>query len=260
MLQIDYFSNTNPLRNVHPVQKACFSLAYLLFALLTKSIGIAVFTFIVMSLAILAKAKIPWTYYVKLLLLPFLFLTTSVLTLLLSLAPVDMVLQESLWEMKMGTWQIYVSSTNLERGIQLTCTVVACISSMYFFILTTPFRDIQWLLQKLRLSPLFIELVSFTYRFIFVLIEKAQEIYVAQSSRLGYESYRTSVSSLAHLVVSLFVKSMQAARDLQMAMDSRGGEEDLDPIEITSLYHRQGWVAIGSSMILLIGLTTILVW
>lgn len=254
MLQIDKYSYTSPLRSIHPVEKAAFCLSYLLFSLITKSMEIALITFMVMSAVILVQAKIHWRFYIKLLTLPFFFLLTSVVTFVLSIAPSEVAQTSSLWEMRVASWQIYLTEASVRRGWQLICTALACISCMYLFILTTPLPHILWMMQKARIPTLFIELVAFTYRFIFVLIEKSEEIYIAQTSRLGYRSYRGWLSSLAQLIVGLFMKALQSARELQIAMDSRGGES-MYPIEISSPYIRQHWMVIGCSVLVLTVLT-----
>jgi cobalt/nickel transport system permease protein len=96
----------------------------------------------------------------------------------------------------------------------------------------------MWVLRKIKLPVLFIELVGLTYRFIFVLINKMQEIYLAQSNRLGYQNLQICMTSCAQLIVSLFIKSIQSAKELQIAMESRGGDEGLYDIEITISYNR----------------------
>ncbi|WP_367751439.1 cobalt ECF transporter T component CbiQ [Ammoniphilus sp. 3BR4] len=256
MLQVDKYSHTSPLRSIHPMEKAAFCLSYLLFSLITKSLSIALVTFMVMSAVLLLQAKIPWQFYIKLLMLPFFFLLTSVITLVLSIAPIEVALTGSLWDIRVALWQIYVTGESVLKGLQLIATVLACISCMYLLILTTPLPDLLWMMQKARVPSLFIELVAFTYRFIFVLLEKSQEIYIAQASRLGYRSYRDWLASLAQLIVGLFIKALQSARELQIAMDSRGGEE-MYPIDIAQPYKRKHWIVIGCSVFLLALLSTL---
>lgn len=255
MLQIDKYAYTNPLKNIHPLEKSVFCFSFLFFSLVTKDTLIALITFSVMSTMSLVGVRVAWRNYLKLLMLPFFFLMTSVMTLLISFSPVDVVLDHPLWSMSIASWQIYMSFESINRGFQMICTVMACISCMYFFILTTPLPQMIWIMQKVKVPQLFIELVMFTYRFIFVLLEKVQEIYVAQSSRLGYESYRVWISSLAQLVVALLIKTMQSARELQIAMDSRGGEDPAFQVQINLPYKLLHWIVMGGSMIVLITLS-----
>lgn len=73
MLLIDKYAYINKLASVHPVEKMTFSLTLLLLSLFMKDEQISLITFGVMSAFIMLGAKIPFTYYLKLLLLPSFF-------------------------------------------------------------------------------------------------------------------------------------------------------------------------------------------
>ncbi|WP_165820797.1 cobalt ECF transporter T component CbiQ [Pueribacillus theae] len=251
MLQIDQYAYINSYRNIHPIEKGLFAFLFLLFCLLTKNAAVAIFTFFVMSTAIVLGAKIPLAYYLKILLLPIFFLLTSVLAILISIVPANMELLDSVLSMKMGPWQLYISQTKYKMAIELIFTVVASVSCMYFFILTTPIQQIVWLFQKLRLPALFIELFLFTYRYLFVLLEKTVEIRLAQTSRLGYQTSRNAISSLGQLLVSLFIKSMRSAKEVHMAIEIRGDGKEIFDDEITQTYKQLHWIVLVCAFLLL---------
>ncbi|MDX8367324.1 cobalt ECF transporter T component CbiQ [Cytobacillus sp. IB215665] len=251
MLRIDQLAYLNQLRHVHPIEKAVFTFLFLFFCLITKSEVIAVITLLIMSMAIVFGAKISVRDYIKLLLLPSFFLLSSVIPILISIAPYDYKVINSLWSMTIGTWQLFITTDNISIVTSLFFTVLSTVSCMYFLILSTPLHDILWLLQKMKLPTLFIELVAFTYRFIFVLLDKAQEVYIAQASRLGYQHYRLSIYSLGQLVVGVFVKSMKYAKELQIAVDTRGGQDGNYEIESSYKYHPLNWGIVAISMLTL---------
>jgi cobalt/nickel transport system permease protein len=248
MIQIDKLSNVSPMKDIHPVEKALFAFSFLFFSILTKNVGVALITFIVMSTVILWHAKIAMKTYLKMLLLPSIFIISSVIVILVSISPIGALIVNPLWLVQIGNWSIYIGAAQIKQSIQLTATVMASISAMYFFILTTPIHQWIWLLQKCRFPSLFIELTVFTYHFIFILLEKMQQIAIAQSSRLGYRNARTWMNSSAKLIVALFIKSLQSAQALQMAIDSRGGEEGLMTVNITQSYKRLNWLIIMLSI------------
>lgn len=251
MLQIDQYAYINSYRNIHPIEKGLFAFLFLLFCLLTKNVTVALFTFFVMSTAIVLGAKIPLAYYLKILLLPIFFLLTSVLAILISIVPANMELLDSVLSMKMGPWQLYISQTKYKMVIALIFTVVASVSCMYFFILTTPIQQIVWLFQKLRLPALFVELFLFTYRYLFVLLEKTVEIRLAQTSRLGYQTSRNAITSIGQLLVSLFIKSMRSAKEVHMAIEIRGDGKEIFDDEITQTYKQLHWIVLVCSFLLL---------
>jgi cobalt/nickel transport system permease protein len=66
-----------------------------------------------------------------------------------------------------------------------------------------------------------IDLAMLTYRFIFILIDEAGEIYRSQVMRLGYGRFRESVNSLGMLAGALFIRTWESGEALVMAMDAR---------------------------------------
>lgn len=238
MIRIDDYAYTNALKHIHPAEKVGFALSFLFFTIITKNLMIAALTFVVMSFTIVIAAKIPVSHYIKLLLLPAIFLFTSIIAIIVTITPLNEVHVEPLWSTNILSWQLYISLASVKKVSHLGATVLASVSCLYFLILTTSLNQLMWVLRKIKLPVLFIELVGLTYRFIFVLINKMQEIYLAQSNRLGYQNFQICMTSCAQLIVSLFIKSIQSARELQIAMESRGGDEGLYDIEITISYNR----------------------
>ncbi|KKI90907.1 hypothetical protein WQ54_18455 [Bacillus sp. SA1-12] len=251
MIKIDDYAYTSGLKDVHPVEKVSFTLIFLFFTILSKNISVACFTFTVMSIAVIVKAKIPFMAYLKLLAVPFVFLMTSLVAVLFSIAPINQVGLDVLWMAEAGLWKIYISSYSIQQSYELAATILASVSCLYFLILSTPLYQFMWLLKKGKLPAVFVELMGITYRFIFVLLEKMNEIYIAQSSRLGYQNYRSWFSSAAQLIVSLFVKSMHSAKELQITIDSRGGDEHLYDVDLSLGYNRGHFVIIFISFVTL---------
>lgn len=256
MLPIDHIAYINAYKNIHPVEKGIFSFSFLFFCILFKDPVSAVIVFLLMSMAIVKGAKVPFRYYLTMLFFPFVFLFLSVITILISVAPANVELEDLLLSMMIGNWQWYISTGNLQRVIQLLFSVLAGISCMYFFILTTPIQQIIWLLQKVKLPSLFIELFVLTYRFIFVLMKSMNEIRTAQVSRLGYRRYRQSITSLGQLIIGVLLKSVKGAKEFQMATDARGNGEMLE-VEINLSYNRRNWLTISSLFLLLCMMTVI---
>lgn len=251
MIKIDDYAYISGLKDVHPVEKLSFALIFLLFTILTKNIWVACFTFVVMSIGVLFKAKIPFIPYLKLLFAPFVFLMTSLAAILFSIVPIDQENLDVLWMVQIGLWKIYISSSSIQQSYELAATILASVSCLYFLVLSTPLHQLIWVLKKVKLPNVFVELMGITYRFIFVLLEKVNEIYIAQSSRLGYQNYRSWFASVGQLIVSLFVKSMRSAKELQIAIDSRGGDEHLYDVDLSMSYNRGHFVIIFISFVTL---------
>ena len=60
--------------------------------------------------------------------------------------------------------------------------------------------------------------------FYFYVLESMQNIHLAQQARLGYHSPMQWLRSVSMLIVALFVEMFQRSRELNNAMQSRGGD------------------------------------
>ncbi|WP_108306298.1 cobalt ECF transporter T component CbiQ [Metalysinibacillus jejuensis] len=237
MLLIDKYAYINRLKDVHPMEKMVFTALLLLFSLTVRDQLISLITFIVMSAFIIFGAKIPWRYYVKLLLLPSFFLLTSLLAILVSFAGPTSALPPHIFALSFTRFQLFIGVASVAVAKQLFFVVLASISALYFLILTTSVQAICYVLYKWRIPPLFVELCEMTYRFIFIFLENTQKIYIAQQSRLGYQSPRQWLRSVGLLVSALFIEVLQRSTELTSAMLSRG----YDPSNTTPLYFEEQW-------------------
>jgi len=92
---------------------------------------------------------------------------------------------------------------------------------------TTPVSYlVAWMSQIAFLRPV-LEVALLAYRFIFVILHTAAQIYTAQQSRLGYSSLPRSVRSIGILAANLGRKSFITARDLFIGLSSRNYTERL---------------------------------
>jgi len=244
MLLIDKYAYFNRLNHVHPVEKMTLSLFLLLFSLMVKDAIVSLITFIVMSAFIIWGAKIPLRYYVKLLLLPGFFLLSGIATILFSFASIETAIPHVLWSAEFGSWKVFITENNIKVTTGLIFVVLSSISCLYFLTLTTPVNAILQILRKLKVPQLLIEITEITYRFIFVFLETALSIYQAQSSRLGYITATKWLHSIGLLISSLFISVFQRARELTIAMESRGYTEDIMYIDDNYQYSAVNWLII----------------
>ena len=138
--------------------------------------------------------------------------------------------------------------------ISLIFVVLSSISCLYFLTLTTPVQAIIQVLRKFKVPQLLIEITEITYRFIFVFLETALKIYQAQNSRLGYRTARLWLHSLSLLISSLFIQVFQRARELTIAMDSRGYTENIMYVDEHYKFSTVNWLIILG---VIIGMVTV---
>ncbi|WHY58951.1 cobalt ECF transporter T component CbiQ [Peribacillus simplex] len=242
MLLIDKYAYFNGLKDVHPLEKMVFALSLLLFSLTVRDMTVSLITFMVMSALIIFAAKIPLSYYFKLLLLPGFFILSGTITILFSFTSKYTSISNIWWSWKVGNWQIFISDDSVGTVIDLITVVLGSISCLYFLTLTTPITVILSVMRKLKVPSLLVDLIELTYRFIFIFLETALAIHQSQASRLGYGSLRKGIRSLGLLISSLFLGVLQRSGHLTMAMNARGYQENLSYIEDTYTYSSRNWL------------------
>jgi len=162
----------------------------------------------------LVKAKVPKKVYFSILLLPVGFLLASTPMLLISINFNNGITLS--WRPD----QLSVAAALVTRAAGAT-------SCLVLLILTTPVHAIIPILGRLGIPTFLIEIILLTYRLIFVFAETALRGYQAQTARLGYSSWRQSVSSLGNLSAALFQRSMERARHLEIGLSARGFDGNL---------------------------------
>lgn len=238
------------------MEKMVFALSLLLFSLTVRDMAVSLITFTVMSALIIFVAKIPLSYYLKLLLLPGFFILSGTITILFSFTGKFTSISNIWWSWKIGNWQIFISDDSFGTVANLITVVFCSISCLYFLTLTTPITVILSVLRKLKVPSLLVDLIELTYRFIFIFLDTALAIHQSQASRLGYGSFRKGIRSLGLLISSLFLGVLQRSGQLTMAMNARGYQENLSYIEDTYTYSSRNWliaIVILGSLILING-------
>jgi cobalt/nickel transport system permease protein len=93
------------------------------------------------------------------------------------------------------------------------------------------------ILRRLGLPPLVLELMTFTYGFIFSFWEIVEDIARAQRARSGYSGWRRSLQSLSLLIGQLLQRSVATYRGLAMGLAARGFQGELRLVSCRT--HRQ---------------------
>lgn len=253
MLRIDQFAHANRLRSVHPAEKISFAVLTLAICLTVSRPLISLVIILVMGGGIVLWAGIPLRFYIKLMLVPLVFLLISVLTVAFQVSRYSLPL---VWGFTIWDKNIGVTTASLGLANNLFLKSLAAVSCLYFLTLTTPVLEIMWIMRKAKVPTLFLELMLIVYRFIFVLLETASRIYISQASRWGYASLKTSYYSLAWLVANLLVKSYYHARQLFAALLARCYQEELKVLEMSYPLSRKNIVMVALFELALL----VLVW
>ena len=115
---------------------------------------------------------------------------------------------------------VYQDAVNL--GITLFCRVLGGVSSLFFLSLTTPAMDTWVVLRKMGVPSILVEMSMLMYRYLFVFLEYAARMHLAQELRLGYSTLRRSFRSISLVATNLFIGTLQQGERTFTAMTARG--------------------------------------
>ncbi len=233
---IDRYAYATHIRHLDPAHKAGLSLSVLVLCLVLNRpvIGLAVIAW--MWLLSLFWARHPVWLFGKILFAESAFLILSVFGVAASI---------QIWPFQIG-----ITRHGLDAGLLLFTRALGCAAALNFLALTTPWVDLLDLGQRLRLSPLLLDLMTLVYRFIFTLLESLERMRIAQEARLGYSGWRQGMNSAALLAAHLLVDAYRRSAQTQIALEGRGFTGALTVLP--GLYHRN---KTGPILIILISIS-----
>lgn len=215
---IDEYSGLESfIHGIEPRIKVLSTFTFILFVIFTKPEAFASFLLYALFLGILIfLSKIPFAYILK---------------RFFALLPFVIVIAIFVPFFKSGRIVFWYSFFGLKLiitydGFMLlwNCLIKASLSIISMTILTasTKFSDLLKALERLRFPSLFIMVISFMYRYIFVVTDELMIMKQAKESRSVRALWRTNIMALANMVGVLFIRAYERAENVYLAMCSRG--------------------------------------
>lgn len=250
MINIDKYAYISKLKHTDPMQKFVFSLLTLGVCLWADSVLISITVILIMGWVTVCKGGTHVSFFLKLLLVPMAFLIIGVLTIAISASDNE---SAFLFSKAIAGTYIGVSQVGLQDAMRLFFKAMGAVSCLYYLSLSTPVVDIMAVLRKFKVPRLFIELMGLIYRFIFVMAETADTMFVAQNSRLGYSSISSGYRSMGALVSMLFIRAYKRGDELYTALEARGYDGELNVLEEKFESHWTGYIPMVAINLVLIG-------
>jgi cobalt/nickel transport system permease protein len=244
MISIDNYAYASKLKQNDPMEKLFFTVLTLSVCLWANQIFISIAILIMMSWVTIRLGRTPLSLFLKLMLVPMSFLMIGVITIVFGFSSnaLNFIFSIKLWGVYIG-----ISKTGILTAANLFFRALGAVSCLYFLSLNTPMVDILAALRKLKCPKLMVELMGLIYRFIFVLLETANTMYIAQNSRLGYNTLAMRYRSLGTLASSLFIRAYKRSDDLYTALEARGYEGDLNVLETP---FKKNWMGYATPVII----------
>lgn len=152
--------------------------------------------------------------------------------------------------------RIEITEQGLRTAALLILRVETAVTFTTLLVLCTPWSHVLKALRALRLPKEVIVMLAMTYRYVFLLVETASQMFESRRSRtvgvLNQADQRRMTTRTAGVLLS---KSFALSNDVYLAMQSRGFRGE---VEVLSNWHLTMWDWIGLLSFLLVG--SLAVW
>jgi cobalt/nickel transport system permease protein len=211
---LDTYAHSNNLKDMNTNFKVLFGILTMLVSLISTSPIVPFIIAIFMSGLILFKAKIPWKFYLKFLVIPFSFALLTFVFMAIFFGIGTHILE-------LGIFNLAVTEDGFNLGLLVFARVMGGFSCLSFLALTTPMTELFSVLRLIKIPKIVLEIAMLMYRYIFVFLSEAITMYHTQETRLGYSSVKKSIKSLGMLGSNLFIRTWMKGEQSYITMESR---------------------------------------
>ena len=211
---LDGYAHSNALRDVNTYFKVLFAIVTMLVSLISTSPVVPFLIFFILTGIIIFKAKIPYKFYLKFLSVPLIFALITFIFMAIFFGIGAHVLD-------LGIFNLGITSDGFDLGLLVFARIMGGFSCLAFLALTTPMTEIFSVLGDIKIPQIVLEIAMLMYRFIFVFLDEAINMYHSQETRLGYSSIKKSYKSMGMLASNLFIKTWIKGEKAYLAMESR---------------------------------------
>lgn len=248
---LDNYAHSNNLTNMNTYFKVLLGILTMLVSLISTSPVIPLIITLFMSFLIIFIAKISWKFYLRFFLVPFTFGFLTFVFMALFFGVGTHVLE-------LGIFNLAVTADGFNLGFLVFARMLGGFTCMAFLALTTPMTELFSVLELVKIPKIVLELAMLMYRYIFVFLDEAINMYHSQETRLGYSSLKKSFKSMGMLGSNLFIRTWIRGEQAYIAMESRcydGSIKTLkEPESIRSIGARNIALLVLFEVFLIIGL------
>lgn len=211
---LDNYAHSNNLKDMNIYFKVLLGILTMLVSLISTSPVIPLIITLFMSVIIIFAAKISWKFYLKFLLFPFVFGFITFIFMAIFFGVGIHVLE-------LGIFNLAVTADGFNLGLLVFARIMGGFTCLAFLALTTPMNELFSILEIVKIPKIVLELAMLMYRYIFVFLDEAINMYHSQETRLGYSSLKSSFKSMGMLGSNLFIRTWLKGEQAYIAMESR---------------------------------------
>jgi len=218
-IHIDRFAGrSSPVHRMDPRAKLITVLAFILLVVMTpEGYFLTFFLYFTAVWTVILFSQVPPSYILKrsLTILPFAW-AISLFVPFITPGPV-------LWDFVFsGGFHVTVTETGLVRFATLGLKSFLSFLAVFTLVASTRFGDLMWSAGELGLPSKLVVVMTFMYRYLFILIDETSHMLLARTLRSGRKLHLPHLHAAGGIVGSLWVRSFEHADRLYFAMLLRG--------------------------------------
>lgn len=210
---LDQYSDLkSPIHRLDPRVKIIAFFSFLLivvFTPITKGPKFVLYGAVLLLLILISKVPIKFVLKRSLVIIPF-----------VGLVAIGLPFLEDGGSLSLGIFTLTQSAALIFLNVLVKSWL--CVLAMIALTSTTPFSKLLNGFQRLKMPTVFVMILSFMYRFVFILEDELGRMVRARDARTFSPSWLQSVKTAGNMIGTLFLRSYERGERVYAAMRSRG--------------------------------------
>lgn len=218
------------LQSLDPRVKIVAILPLVLIAALARQLNVVVALFAV-AVVLALLSRVPLGTLAKRV-----WLTVLTFTGLISAPALFLTTGRAIYTLPLLGWT--VTAQGLRAAVSLVMRAETAATFSVLVVLCTPWSNVLKALRVLRLPTVLVVILGMTYRYIFLLLRTAHDMFVSRKSRMGGQLEGRQLRQVATASAGVLMsKTLQLSEEVYLAMRSRGFRGDVYVLD----EFRTGW-------------------
>jgi len=212
-----YSDRHSPIHRLDPRSKLVATLAFIAAVVLTPSgswLAYGLYFALVATMIALSRVPILYVFKRSLVIFPFVLLVAIFVPFF---KEGEVAGSYNLW-----LWQVSVTHSGLEVLGNILARAWLSILGLVLLTSTTRFSSLLKGLEKLHMPRVMVMLMSFMYRYLFILVDEVMRLKQARDSRSFGGKWLWRVGTIGNMMGTLFIRSYERGERVYAAMIARG--------------------------------------
>lgn len=244
---IDQYSDLDSfIHKLDPRTKFITSLAFIVLVVLTPIRNWQVFVlYFCLIVTCLAISKLPPIYVLKrsLVIIPF--------VLVIAIFVPFFKQGEVAGSYNIWLWQVSITYDGLLVLANVVAKAWLCILSLILLSATTKFTDLLRGLQQLRVPKVIVLILSFMYRYIFVLMDEVMRMRQARDSRNFGGGRLRQLKTIGNMIGTLFIRSYERGERIYAAMLARDFDGEIRSLHQLNFKRADAYFSVAFGLVLI---------